>query len=54
MRVAFVPSSRELVEEAERASIFAELVQRLNRAADARGLKLTIPFACYDCRRKAD
>lgn len=54
MRIAFVPSWSEVLDASERQSVLRELVQRVQREAEAEGeLRLTIPFACYDCR-KAD
>jgi arsenite methyltransferase len=52
MRLAFISPWLEIVEPALRQPLFAEIESRLNaQARAAGGLTLTIPFACYDCRR---
>jgi ubiquinone/menaquinone biosynthesis C-methylase UbiE len=54
VRVAFLSSWSAVLDATDRESVFGELIQRLQRAAVAAGeLTLTIPFACYDCRRHA-
>jgi arsenite methyltransferase len=53
MRLAFIPPWLELVEEPRRIPVFLELEKRLNAAASALGgLALSVPFACFDCRRR--
>lgn len=52
VRVAFVSPWLEIVELPVRQPLFTEIERRLNALARAAGgLTLTIPFACYDCRR---
>jgi hypothetical protein len=53
MRLAFVPPWLAVVAPSEREPIFTELEARLNARASKEGcLALTIPFACFDCRRR--
>ena len=53
MRSGFVGPWLELVDEGRRAAVFSEVEDRLNLlAARAGGLRLSIPFACLDCRRR--
>lgn len=52
MRFAFVPPWQEILDE-DAAGVFDSLEKNLNQhAAACGGLKLTIPFACIDCRRE--
>lgn len=52
MRLAFLPPWVQILPPEDREGVFTELERRLNaRAARAGALALTVPFACYDCRR---
>jgi arsenite methyltransferase len=52
VRLAFLPAWLEILDPAQRQPLFAEIERRLNaRARVAGDLTLTVPFACFDCRR---
>jgi ubiquinone/menaquinone biosynthesis C-methylase UbiE len=52
IRLAFLPSWREVLPEADPTEFFGRLEARLNRLAAQRGeIALTIPFVCFDCRK---
>jgi arsenite methyltransferase len=51
VRLAFLPHWLEIVAPPLREPVFAEIARRLDAGAAGRGLALTIPFACLDCRR---
>jgi hypothetical protein len=53
IRYWFLPSWKELVDEADRESVFTEVEQRMNAAARAKGeVVLDVPFVTLDCRRR--
>jgi arsenite methyltransferase len=53
IRLAFLPGWTSIVPEADAASLVAGLETQLDAIAAQRGeVILTIPFACFDCRRR--
>lgn len=53
IRLGFVPSWAEVVDEGARADVFARLRVRLDEEASTRGgLSFTVPFACLDGERR--
>jgi ubiquinone/menaquinone biosynthesis C-methylase UbiE len=53
VRLAFLNSWRQILDEEQRESFFFKLENRLNERAQEEGqLVLTIPFVCLDCRRR--
>jgi len=52
IRLAFLDSWKDLIPEKRQAEIFDEIESKLNKFAQNSGeLKLTIPFAVFDCRK---
>jgi ubiquinone/menaquinone biosynthesis C-methylase UbiE len=52
IRLAFLPSWLEIVEDIDTDGFFKELETELNKVSDEQGeLRLTIPFACFDCSK---
>ncbi|OGU77197.1 MAG: hypothetical protein A2V93_12540 [Ignavibacteria bacterium RBG_16_34_14] len=52
IRLAFLESWKDLIPEKRQAEVFDEIENKLNKfAANNRELKLTIPFAVFDCSK---
>jgi arsenite methyltransferase len=52
IQIGFLDGWRTIVAESDQCRVFAEVEDRLNRIAQRQGqLRLTIPFACIDCRK---
>ncbi len=52
IRLAFLESWRDLIPEIRRAEIFDKVENKLNKISENKGeLKLTIPFAVFDCEK---
>jgi len=53
IKMYFFPSWKDIVAPAARDEVFTRLEMKLNKLAqDREELALTIPLACFDCRRK--
>jgi hypothetical protein len=51
IKMCFLPPWMDVVGRERREALFEILEQRLNEYAEMnRGLKLSIPFVCFDCR----